>query len=131
MTTPTTPTDAERLKAEQITDDDRRAAAELLGGAAPDGLLDGRCDSLSLVQAFAAHRLRAIASERAAVRVCDEWIAYMDEAVSKAPEPLRQLGEYLAGLLDEDQWKTAERYLNAAVLERTDHSDQAGEGEKL
>jgi len=53
------------------------------------------------------------------ISVAEEWSAYMDEAVSKAPEPLKQLGEYLAGLLDEDQWKTAERYLNAAAISTT------------
>jgi hypothetical protein len=41
-----------------VTQADREAAAELLGGAAPDGLLEGRQDSLSLVRAFARHRLR-------------------------------------------------------------------------
>ncbi len=50
------------------------------------------------------------------VDVADQWNHYMNEAVNNAPEPLQKLGEYLANLLDEDQWKTAERYLNAAVL---------------
>ncbi|MEK7817349.1 MAG: hypothetical protein AAB281_03760 [Actinomycetota bacterium] len=54
--------------------------------------------------------------EAKSISVAEEWSFYMDEAVSKAPEPLRKLGEYLADLLYEDQWKTAERYLNAAVL---------------
>ena len=58
----------------------------------------------------------AKAGDARSISVAEEWAVYMDEAVSKAPEPLRQLGEYLAGLLDEDQWKTAERYLNAAAL---------------
>ena len=35
---------------------DREAAHKLLGGAAPEGLLTGEQDSLSLVQAFAKHR---------------------------------------------------------------------------
>lgn len=60
-----------------------------------------------------AHEPSADAVERS---VSEEWCAYMDQAVSKAPEPLRQLGEYLAGLLDEDKWATAERYLNAAAI---------------
>lgn len=42
--------------------------------------------------------------------------ATLDSAVSKASEPLRQLGEYLARVLDEDQWATAERFLNAAAI---------------
>lgn len=41
----------------QVIQIDREAAAHLLGGAAPDGLLDGRCDTLSLVQTLAAHRI--------------------------------------------------------------------------
>jgi hypothetical protein len=56
------------------------------------------------------------AGELVEPRVAEEWSAYMDEAVSNAPEPLRKLGTYLADLLDEDQWKTAEQYLNAAAL---------------
>lgn len=60
-----------------------------------------------------AHEPSADVVERS---VSEEWCAYMDQAVSKAPEPLRQLGEYLAGLLDEDKWATAERYLNAAAI---------------
>ena len=63
-------------------------------------------------------RVDALEAENARLRksVAEEWSTYMNEAVSKAPEPIRQLGEYLAGLLDEDHWKTAERYLNAAAL---------------
>ncbi|MGE4322437.1 MAG: hypothetical protein AB7E60_05350 [Sphingobium sp.] len=76
---------------------------------------------------------QALASSPAAdpvagISVADEWSAYMDEAVSKAPKPLRQLGEYLAGLLDEDRWKTAERYLNAAALAQLEASNGKGEG---
>lgn len=56
--------------------------------------------------------------------VAEEWDAYMQAAVSSAPEPLRQLGEYLAGVLDEDQWRAADRYLNAAALNaRAPHAD--------
>lgn len=77
------------------------------------------------VQAFARHRIahttpsdpvRQGGEEHNCARCAEEWSAYMDEAVSKAPEPLRALGEYLTSLLDDDQWKSAERYLNAAVL---------------
>ena len=41
---------------------------------------------------------------------------FLDNAISKAPEPLTSLGGWLANLLDEDDWPTAERYLNAAVV---------------
>ena len=45
----------------------------------------------------------------------DDALAFLDNAVSDAPEPLRALGSWLAGVLDEDAWPTAERFLNAAV----------------
>lgn len=47
----------DKKDAQSVTQADRDAAAALLGGASPDGLLEGRQDSLSLVQAFARHRL--------------------------------------------------------------------------
>ena len=40
----------------RVTQADRDAALDLLQGAAPEGIDDGRHDSLSLVQAFARHR---------------------------------------------------------------------------
>lgn len=43
----------------EVTPEDRKAAAAVLGGAAPDGLLEGRKDDLSIVQAFARHRIAA------------------------------------------------------------------------
>ncbi|WDA37826.1 hypothetical protein [Sphingobium sp. YC-XJ3] len=73
-------------------------------------------DCYAAADALAALSTSPTGQEVREASVAEEWTAYMDEAVSKAPEPLRQLGEYLAGLLDEDQWKTAERYLNAAAL---------------
>lgn len=41
---------------------------------------------------------------------------FIQAAVDSAPEPLRRLGEWLAGVLDEDDWKTAERMLIGAAL---------------
>lgn len=35
-----------------------------------------------------------------------------------SPSNLRDLGEFLANLLDEDRWPAAERWLNAALAER-------------
>ena len=49
----------------EVTQEDRERAAELLGGATPDGLLDGSRDHLSLVQAFARHRTTALAAKEA------------------------------------------------------------------
>ena len=40
----------------------------------------------------------------------------VDNAIKTAPDHLRELGAWLANQLDEDDWPTAERYLNAAVL---------------
>lgn len=55
-----------------IEQSDRDAAADLLGGAAPDGLRDGRQDTLSLVLALATHRL----AERERCAKAAEYIAY-------------------------------------------------------
>lgn len=40
---------------------------------------------------------------------------YIADMVSSAPEPLRELGDYLSRVLDEDEFKTAERYLLGAM----------------
>lgn len=36
---------------------------------------------------------------------------FIQQVIDRAPEPLRRLGRYLGSVLDEDQWKTAERLL--------------------
>lgn len=41
---------------------------------------------------------------------------YLQTAIDNAPEPLRRLGEHLSRILDEDEWATAERLLNGAML---------------
>lgn len=43
----------------KVTQADREAAVNLLGGSAPKGLLEGKSDSLSVIQAFARHRIEA------------------------------------------------------------------------
>lgn len=58
----------------------------------------------------AAHRIEQL------TRALEESESMLNNSISKAPRPLLQLGEYLAGLLDEDQWPVAERYLNAAAI---------------
>lgn len=40
---------------------------------------------------------------------------FIQAAIDRAPEPLRRLGEYLSQVLDEDDWKTAERLLLGAA----------------
>lgn len=37
--------------------------------------------------------------------------AFVAEAIAKSPEPLQELGRFLADRLDEDDWKTADRLL--------------------
>lgn len=41
---------------------------------------------------------------------------FIQAAISNSPEPLRELGDHLSRVLDEDEWKTAERYLLAASV---------------
>lgn len=72
----------------QIEQIDRDAAAELLGGAAPDGLREGRRDSLSLVQAFAAHRIAA-------------QPLVTDANVSRAVMASVKLGAWMSAALDD------------------------------
>lgn len=55
-------------------------------------------------------RIAALTRER------DDARLFLDNAVSKAPEPLKELGAWLADRLDEDDWPTVERLLNAAAL---------------
>jgi hypothetical protein len=40
---------------------------------------------------------------------------FVQEAISNSPEPLQELGKFLADRLDEDDWKTADRLLLAAA----------------
>lgn len=54
--------------------------------------------------------LAAITKER------DEALHFLDVSIAKSPEPLKALGSYLADLLDEDDWPTADRLLNGAVV---------------
>lgn len=56
------------------------------------------------------------AAELLETSVAEEWCHYMDAEVSKAADPLKQLGEYLAVVLEEDHWATANMMLNAIVL---------------
>jgi hypothetical protein len=46
----------------------------------------------------------------------DEAEHFIQAAVDNAPEPLRRLGEWLANILDDDQWPTAERMLLGAAV---------------
>lgn len=46
----------------------------------------------------------------------EEAEVFIQAAIDDGPEPLQRLGRYLADVLDEDQWKTAERMLLGALL---------------
>lgn len=56
---------------------------------------------------------------KAVASAADEFEHYIRESIDHAPEPLRRLGEYLGNVLDEDQWKTAERLLLGATTALT------------
>ncbi len=46
----------------------------------------------------------------------DRFEHYLQNSIDNAPEPLRRLGEYLSHVIDEDEWATAERMLNGAIV---------------
>lgn len=52
---------------------------------------------------------------------------FIQASIEQAPEPLRRLGGYLASVLDEDQWRAAERMLLASAAAQQeascDHSE--------
>ena len=76
----------------EVTQADREAAHKVLGGTAPYGLLEGKRDDLSLVQAFAAHRIAATQEAerrivewlRAEARLCDCFAREADECACGA-----------------------------------------------
>ena len=53
----------------------------------------------------------------------DRAEAFIQAAISNAPDPLRKLGEFLTRVLDEDQWPTAERFLLAIAAQPTRLTD--------
>lgn len=59
-----------------ITQADRDAAYDLLGGASPPGILTGREDTLSLIQALAKHRESSVAELQAEVERLREALEY-------------------------------------------------------
>lgn len=58
---------------------------------------------------------RPASGEREGETPEDRAEQFIQAAVDRAPEPLRRLGEWLANVLDEDEWKTAERMLLGAT----------------
>ena len=51
----------------------------------------------------------------------DRFEHYLQNAIDNAPDPLRRLGEYLSHVIDEDEWATAERMLNGAIVAASAH----------
>jgi len=70
--------------------------------------------------------------ESAAPQSTAEFCPSQGEGIAECPfctgpvpdSPLQKLGAYLADLLHEDQWATAERYLNAALRESQSKGDR-------
>jgi len=54
-------------------------------------------------------------AQHPAMSAADEAEQFIQDAIDRAPEPLRRLGEYLTQILDEDEWRTAERMLIGAA----------------
>ena len=54
----------------------------------------------------------------------EEHEQYIQAEIDRAPESLRRLGEYLGSVLDEDQWKAAERMLLGACFSRRASIDE-------
>lgn len=72
-----------------------------------------------LLSADPDERLASLLAENKALRERtpeQEAEEFLQAEIDAAPEPMRRLGQYLAEILDEDKWKTAERMLNAAIL---------------
>lgn len=63
--------------------------------------------------------LSLLASQPVAAEPFATAEAIIQQAIDSAPEPLRRLGEFLTRVLDEDQWKTAERMLLGAATAQT------------
>lgn len=65
----------------EITQADREAAAENIGGPLRDCIREGGLDGYSLVQAFARHRTRHTPPSDLLVEALDSFLAKLDEAI--------------------------------------------------
>lgn len=75
-----------------VTQEDREAAHALLQGASPEGLLEGRTDNLSLVQAFARHRIAQSKADAARIAALEEALRFYAR-----PQSWRSSGVYMSG----------------------------------
>jgi hypothetical protein len=84
--------------------------------------LTGRtADDLSQIADFVAEAFSAHpAGQSTGLGAEDTAEQFIQAAVDGAPEPLKRLGRYLADVLDEDQFKTAERMLLGGIALSTD-----------
>ena len=57
------------------------------------------------------YMIAAVMADRAARDPHEETEHFLRVAIDRSPDPLRQLGEYLADELDEDRWPRADRLL--------------------
>lgn len=57
------------------------------------------------------YMIAAVISDRTTRDPHEETEHFLRVAIDRSPDQLRQLGEYLAGVLDEDQWPQADRLL--------------------
>ncbi len=77
---------------------------------------DGKARVHSSDIAYLLKKIDALATAQAAP-ITPEATAekYIADMIDRAPEPLRRLGDYLSRVLDEDDFKTAERYVLGAM----------------
>ncbi len=52
---------------------------------------------------------------------------FIQAAIDSAPDQFRRLGEFLSRVLDEDQWKTAERLILGGLVAIQDGRDVQGD----
>lgn len=75
----------------KVTQADRKAVVNLLGGISPKGLLDGKRDNLSVIQSLARHRIEAqrplieaLEYARRFMKPEDFDLEYIDAAIKQA-----------------------------------------------
>jgi len=97
-----------------LVDQQRALLAEVEDVCGRDGhgapFEDGESELIDRVRAHLAI-IAAAPAANAQPNAESDFEHFVQEAIDRAPEPLRRLGEFLASVLDEDRWKTAERML--------------------
>ena len=57
----------------------------------------------------------------------EEAEKFIQAAIDSAPNQFQRLGEFLSRILDEDQWKTAERLILGGLVEIQEGRDVLGD----